>query len=187
MEEPEVPAAPAEGQKPAAPEKLAARALNFTFEGGTVDCESLAVDPADGTVYLVSKPGRGAKACTVYGLPSPFPPAKAGQESPVARKLAELPIANPTAMDISPDGRRALVINLQSGFEFTRKAGETWKQAFARPARKITLPRRAQGEGACYGADGVTIYLTSETHKPGELCPLYIVPPAEPPPQNSPQ
>ncbi len=194
MEEPAVPAAPAADGKPAGPPAIPARALHFVFEGGPADCESVAVDQSDGTIYLVSKPGRGARASTVYSLPGPFPPAGAagggavppeppagatGEKALVARKVAEVQIADPTAMDISPDGRRALIVNLRGGFEFARRAGEAWKEAFAREPRTIRLPDRPQGEAACYGPDGLTIYLTSETRKPGELCPFYIVPPAK--------
>jgi len=65
-------------------------------------------------------------------------------------------------MDISPDGRRAILGTYGHAFEFCRGKDETWAEAFSRPPRELTVPRRRQGETICFGPDGRTIYLTSE-------------------------
>jgi hypothetical protein len=65
-------------------------------------------------------------------------------------------------MDISPDGRRAVVLTYRDAYEYSRGRNERWAEAFARKPAEIKLPRRAQGEAIAYGADGKTLYLTSE-------------------------
>jgi len=77
-------------------------------------------------------------------------------------------------MDISPDGRRAIVLTYADALEFVRRDGETWRQAFARRPRTIVMPRRRQGEAICYGPDGRTLYLTSE-HTPTPLLEVPVI------------
>jgi len=142
--------------------------IPFVYEDGPRDCEALAVDPANGTIYLISKT-RDAN-CTVYSLPWP-----AGEAGTVltARSAAKQKIAKTTAMDISPDGSRAIVLTYGEAYEFVRGESETWSEAFARKGRFVAMPGRKQGEAICYGADGITLYLTSE----GEFRPLWEKPP----------
>jgi len=131
--------------------------INFKYEDGPHNCESIAVDPTDRTIYLVSKVGGGE--CKVYSLAWP----KRSQKGPhVARPVATLKIPTTTAMDISSDGLRAVVLTYGPAFEYARRVTETWTQGFARPGRRIAMPPRAQGESICYGPDGKTLYLTSE-------------------------
>jgi len=150
-----------------------AQKISFKYEDGPHNCESVGVDPTDQTIYLVSKVG--GKECKVYSLAWP----KRGQAGPhVARAVATLKIPTTTAMDISPDGLRAIVLTYGPAFEYMRGPGETWAQGFARPGRSVPMPRRVQGESICYGPDGKTLYLTSECKgkDPANPAPLLEVP-----------
>ena len=80
----------------------------------------------------------------------------------VAQPIGSIKLWWPTAMDISPDGLRAVVLTYGDAFEYVRGPKETWAAAFARVPRRISVPMRKQGESICYGADGKTLYLTSE-------------------------
>ena len=131
--------------------------INFKYEDGPHNCESVAVDATDRTIYLVSK--AGGRECKVYSLAWPKRSQKAAH---LARAVATLKIPTTTAMDISPDGLRAVVLTYGPAFEYARLPTETWAQGFARPGRSIAMPPRAQGESICYGQDGKTLYLTSE-------------------------
>jgi hypothetical protein len=131
--------------------------LDFSYEDGAHDCESVGVDPVRREILLVSKERDGT--CTVYVLPLPD---KKTPPRAVAKKVAEITIPAASAMDLSPDGLRALVLTPRHAYEFTRLTNEDWRQGFARPPRVIKMPARARGESVCYGPDGVTIYLTSE-------------------------
>ena len=140
---------------PATPAARLVRTLRFTYEDGPHDCESVAVDAIRRTIYLVTKRPK----CAVYELPIPAKPAVGVL---TAKRIAMLPTGWFTAMDLSPDGLRAVLLTYGDALEFVRKPSETWAQAFAREPRILAMPRRAQKKSICYGADGKTLYLTSE-------------------------
>ncbi len=101
--------------------------LEFTYEDGPHDCEAVAVDPRGRKIYLLSKPL--LPVCKVYELPLP---EKQPKEMLTARAVGTVRIFLPTGMDISPDGRRAVICNYSEAFQYTRGAGETWADAFGR-------------------------------------------------------
>ena len=155
------------------PDTKRADVVAFTYEDGPRDCESVAIDPQTRCVYLVSK--ELLPPCKVYELP--LPRELQGARRPlVAKPIAELRIPLATGMDISPDGRRAVIVTYGSAFEYSRKDGELWKDAFARAPRVIPMPPRPQGESICYGPDGKSLYLTSEVPGGKGKMPLFEVP-----------
>ena len=158
-------------------------AVPFIYEDGPHNCESVAVDPTGHTIYLIGK--EKGTGCKVYRLAWPI---ERVTQPLTARTVATLEIPQVTGMDISPDGRRAIVLTYTDAYEYARGANETWDKAFARKGRRLPMPMRRQGESICYGLDGKTLYLTSE----GKEQPLWEVPvapgsatalhsPAEPP------
>jgi len=147
------------------------RTIPFVYEHGPHDCEAVCVDPADKTVYLITK--TVDRPCRVYALKWPSEHGRPATKPLVARAVAQLPLTMVTAMDMAPDGRRAIVLTYLAACEYVRREGETWAAAFARPPRLVPVPLRKQGEAICYGADGKTLYLTSE----GKFSPLIEVGP----------
>ncbi len=131
--------------------------MHFAYEDDHRNCEGLAVDPTGKTILLVSK--ETGSACYVYALDWPKNNPK---KATTARKIATLKIPPATALDVSPDGRRAVVLTYANAYEYTRRPKEDWAAAFARRPSEIALPPRLQGEAICYGPDGKTLYLTSE-------------------------
>jgi hypothetical protein len=106
----------------------------------------------------------------VYQLPLP---GKESTSTLVAEAIARLDLPTVVAMDISPDGRRAVVLSDEANaYEYSRKGDQTWEAAFEATPVTLKMPPRKQGESICYGADGRTLYLTSE----GERQPLWEVP-----------
>jgi hypothetical protein len=130
--------------------------INFSYENGPHNCESVAVDPTESTIFFSSKE---PKQSTVYSMPIP---AEGSKEPNIAKAIATLKLSYTTAMDISPDGKRAVILTYGDAYEFAKSKGETWAQAFSREPRIIKAPPRKQGEAICYGPDGKTLYLTSE-------------------------
>ncbi len=129
----------------------------FSFADDHRDCEAVAVDTVADCVYLATKQKK--EDTLVYELPW----AKIKPKTAVpAQRIATLDIPPATAMDISPDGRRMVILTYGHAYEYQRAENEPWQQALTRPARKIVLPERIQGESICYGIDGNTLYLTSE-------------------------
>jgi hypothetical protein len=131
--------------------------IRFRYEDGSHNCESVAIDPRTRTIYLVSKVGGGT--CKAYALGWP---TRSGTHDVVAKPVATLKIPTATAMDISPDGLRAVVLTYGSAYEYVRRPKEGWAEGFARAPRAVPMPPRVQGESLCYGRDGKTLYLTSE-------------------------
>ena len=130
--------------------------VRFTYEDGPRDCEAVAVDGTDGKIYLVEKKIAGEAG--VYELELP---REAGALL-TARRIATVAIGAVTAMDISHDGRRAVLGTYGPAYEFYRGHDEDWPRAFGRAPRRLPMPPRRQGESICYSADGSAIYLTSE-------------------------
>lgn len=142
---------PAVGQVPVV------QIMHYSYEDDHRNCEGLAVDPTSKTILLVTK--EKDSTCYVYALAWPKNNPK---KATVARKIATLKIPPATAMDVSPDGRRAVVLTYRNAYEYTRGPNEDWAAAFSRRPCEVALPERIQGESICYGTDGKTLYLTSE-------------------------
>ncbi len=131
--------------------------IPYSYEDDHRNCEAMAVDPTDRTILLVAK--RRKSKCRVYALAWPKNDPKRATS---AREIAKLKIPSVTAMDVSPDGRRAVVLTYGNAYEYTRGPKEDWSTAFSRRPASIAIPKRKQGESICYGPDGKTLYLTSE-------------------------
>jgi hypothetical protein len=134
------------------------KTMRFSYEDGPHNCEAVMVDPIDKTVILVTKVLLGE--CGVYTLSM-----KEAIDARYAKKLTSLRIAIVTGGDISPDGRRMVLVTMGPAYEYHRLPGESWKSAMTREPREIALPPRYQGESICYGPDGKTIYVGSEGEK----------------------
>lgn len=141
--------------------------IPFRYPDGTHNCEAVAVDPTTGKVYLTTK--EEVQSTKIYELTLPADPPAAPLE---ARLVARLDVRLAAAMDISPDGRRAMLLTDRAAFEFSRGADEDWPTAFNRSPCRLTTPPRQNGESICYGDDGKTLYLTSE----GRGEPLWEIP-----------
>ena len=136
--------------------------LTFRYPDGPHNCEAVGVDPNARQILLVSK-SRGSDGA-VYALPLALEPA---EQTVVAEKLGDLSLANVTAMDVAPDGSRAVVLTYRRVYEFFRRPGESWADAFARDPRAIAVLPLGQWEAVCYVRDGETVYLTREgVHAP---------------------
>ncbi len=142
------------------------RVLQFQFPDGPRNCEAVGFDPTTQNAYLASKEKRHG----VYLYQAPLarlldeePPTMPLDQSITEAKLVgsmELP---PVAgMDISSDGRRAVLLADDAAFAFERLDHEGWPEAFSRAPARLELPPRKNGESICYGSDGRSLYLTSE-------------------------
>ena len=139
--------------------------IDFTFADGPRDCEAVAVDTTGRKIILVNKrtepPG-------VYELP-----LRPGQHS-VARKIGvtetratglTLPVAfrnQPTGMDISEDGKMAVIVTYHGTFLFPRKPDEEWSDAFARKPESLGPHALLQAEAVTFTKDAKRIFAVSE-------------------------
>jgi len=137
------------------------------INGAARDWEDMAAFTKNNKHYLlladVGDNSRKRKTSTLYII----------KKKLVAKPIANLPILWTTAMDISPDGLRAVVLTYGCAYEYARKPGESWKKTFNRKGLVVNVPARKQGESICYGPDGKSLYLTSEKLP----TPLFLVSP----------
>lgn len=130
--------------------------VRLRYSTGPINCEAVGVDAVSGKLLLVEK--KRWITCRVFMADLP----KDGDKELIAKPIGKIGVPIVTAMDISPDGKRAIVLTLGQAFEFSRAENETWQDAIAKKPRTIDMPARKQGETICYGANGRDLYLTSE-------------------------
>lgn len=158
------PALPSEGQ--AISGKIPVEwEIEFTFEGGSRDCESVAVDAEGEKIILVSKRTRPPE---VYELPlRPKKKRSVAQRIGTTRTIA--PALNfisyqnqPTGLDISSDGAAATIVTYYGVFLFPKAKGKKWSDAFAAQPLRIGSHKLAQAESVAFSKDGKSIYCVSE-------------------------
>lgn len=148
----------------------AAWKIDFRYEDGPRDCESVAVDTTSGKILLLSK---RTDPPALYELPL-VPGTRAPQ---TAKRIGEtraerpggtlLPFGNqPTGMDISPGTTRAAIVTYHGWFLVERGDGETWGDAFGRGAVWQGEHRLPQSESIAFSRDGTEVLLTSEGKHP---------------------
>ena len=142
--------------RPAAAAATVHAVFQFRYANGPRDCEAVGVDASANKVLLVSKSLVGP---TAFELDLPAEPTDA---TLVAKPLARLALPAVTAMDVSADGRHAVVMNYVEAHVYDRADGESWRVALRRPPRVIKLPHLRQAEAICYGRDSATLYVTGE-------------------------
>lgn len=163
-----------EPKLPAAGKKLddkvtAAWHIEFRYEDGPRDCESVAVDVVDEKIILISK---RSKPPEVYELPLRAS-ASAKRGVSIARKIGVtavdspvgslIPFANqPTGLDFSRDRSHAAVVTYYGVFLFPRHAEETWAQALARKPISLGPHGLGQAESIAFSRDGNFIHTISE-------------------------
>ena len=69
-------------------------------------------------------------------------------------------------MDISPDGKRLVVLGGVHAFEYVRGDKERWTNALTRVPRRYALPKLEQPEAIAYDREGTAILVTSEGQHP---------------------
>lgn len=160
--------------------------LDFRYGDGPRDCEAIAIDPADHSVLLLTKRENPKR---LYRLPLPTgkPPVGVavaellGEVKTLPQPTALDHISNPvqanffgqpTAMDLSPDGRSVLVLTYKQALRWQRSEGQRWLDAMAAVPEIIPLPFLRQAEALAVAADGQSMFVSSE----GAGAPLVRVP-----------
>lgn len=135
------------------------RATQFVFDDGARDCESVAVDTDRREILLIAKSKSQPLDCGIYRIPLNL---QKGASAAQAEKLGTIDLRSATAMDISPDNTRMIVVSSSRGMIIERTADESWGDASQREARVIQLPPQKQGETVCFTEDRDVVLLTSE-------------------------
>lgn len=129
------------------------------------DTECLFVHPVSGDMYVVTKRrSDGGVTARVYKLPAAginwYSTSVYVLE--FVKDLSGVIDNMTTAGDVDADGRRVVIRNYASAFEFNLPAGEPFDVIFDQVPLAISLLGEIQGEGICYARDGGDLIATSE-------------------------
>jgi hypothetical protein len=147
--------------------------INYRYEDGPRDCEGVAVDSNSQSILLLSK---RENPPAIYQLPLRKP--KPGEVLTAKRlgPLAPLPLppktrphpyaTQPTALDISADGKLAAVLTNRGVYLFRRSPKESWAQTFAKAPEILGAHGLSQAEALAFTPDSKNILVTSEGKRP---------------------
>ena len=149
--------------------------LELSYPDGPRDCESMAYDPIDNRILLLTKRDKPPRLYSV-DLESALTQQKAELTFLGPTTLLRPPtpadraqfggrtdfISQPTGYDISADGSEAVVITYRSLYRYHRKPGEDWLSAMQRKPTEVVGPPAVQNEAISYSIDGKSIYVTTE-------------------------
>lgn len=146
----------------------------LAFEDGPHNAETLLVDPADGTLFVVTKDA-GGKSGVYAAAPGPLP------EGPgTLRRVADLDLRRfvrpgasllTTGGDIAPDGSRLVIRTYDTAYEWRLGPMSVAAALDAEPL-PIPLPQTVQGEAITYTLDSESLATSSE----GRLAPVHLIP-----------
>jgi hypothetical protein len=163
----------------AAPKKIDVLwTLEFRYDDGPRDCEAVAVDAARREILLLTKRDLPAR---LYVLELPGKKGPQSAKTVVARFSTEvfnIPqptaeeasdrfpfgawLAQPTALDVEPDGSAALVLTYGNVYRFAKAPSESWRAAFRRIPERVRIPALRQAEALGFVPGGASFMLTSE-------------------------
>jgi len=149
--------------------------IEYVYADGPRDCEGAAVDVHRREILLLTKRDDPP---VLYSLPLTFSQSDKVQTArlearlgripkPTAEDLREDPLygrfgSQPTAMDISPDGKIVAVLTYKRPYLFYRQENESWPLVFDRPPIPLDMPRMRQAEAMSFNTDGTSLIVTSE-------------------------
>jgi hypothetical protein len=110
---------------------------------------------------LVPGTARGIQTAEFLGAVTSIPPPTR-EERKRKGYFAGDHLEDPTALDISADGRRAVIVTYQAAYLYARARGQSWLEALNRAPRIIPLPPFEQIEAGTISADGRWLYVASE-------------------------
>ena len=162
--------------------------IKFTYEDGPRDSESVAVDPKHKKILIVTKrkwPPQlyelrldmlsedrvhvARRLTTIDHIPEPS--AEDIDKDPRFGRFA----SQPTAMDLSPIRRWAVVLSYKNAYLFSVHPEADWQTVFQQVPQTVELPRLRQAEAINFSADNTALFVTSE-QRPSPLLRLNRIP-----------
>jgi len=149
--------------------------LTARWPDGPRDAESIAVDPASRTIYLLAKRRVPAQ---LFALPLEPPAAPdevrtirqigivPGIPQPTEEEIASSPeigrwLGQPTAMDRRADGS-FVVLTYRDAYLFLARPGDDAAMTLRRQPLRLGVPPLPQAEAVAFSRDGRAIYATTE-------------------------
>jgi len=152
--------------------------IKFHYPDGPHDTEAVAVDVAGERVLLLTKRDLPP---VLYAVPL----RPDGDDTVTAERLGEIKSLprpsrqdrenakftkdwhwQPTAMDLSPDGRLAVILTYRAVYVYRLAPGRTLYQSLSGQAYALGLGNFPHAESAAFSADSQSIFVTLEGHHP---------------------
>ena len=135
--------------------------INFKYADGPRNCEAISFDMANRQIIIFEKVY--VEQDNVPGIYLLDLPEELNDDILTARRIAELPVKNITAMDISSDKRRIVARTYAEGLLFVRNEDQSWEEALKEnKPEAFALPFQRQGEGVCFSQDETAVLCSSE-------------------------
>jgi hypothetical protein len=156
--------------------------ISVTYPDGPRDAESIAWDPVQNRLLILSKRDQPPRLYALDGdvalnereaalvflgevttlrEPTLSDQALFGQRTPW--------ISQPTAMSISPDGQKAALLTYRSVYLYDLPADDDWATGLETEPREIVGPARINEEAIVFKADGSALWISAE----GDAPPLF--------------
>ena len=147
--------------------------FDYRYPDGPKDAEAVAVDVENERVLVLTK--RQIPA-VLYELPlrpedderqvampvgTPMLPQPRRQDIQFAPKTKNW-WWQPTGMDLSNDGRAAVILTYRGVFYYLRRPGEAWIDALRRKPLALSTGDYGEAESVSFNADGTAIFITLE-------------------------
>lgn len=136
-----------------------ADAVVFKYPDTLHDAETLVVQPQSGTIYVLTKRMDGPSL--VFKVKPEFGSAV------VAEKVGEVSVpAVPNGLltggGAAPDGKKVVLCDYSAGYVLDLGASANFDDIWKQKPVPVDLGDRKQGESVTFGADGTSIFTTSE-------------------------
>jgi hypothetical protein len=132
----------------------------FTYPGGSQNCETMLVDWASGTPYLVEKVGTTTPRVHRFPMPLDTAWTSGNPVALTAVTAAGTFLSTLTGGDSSTDGRRIILRGYSGGREYALPAGSTFDDIFNQAGTAVTMPGGQQYEAVCY--TDTSLFTTTE-------------------------
>lgn len=158
--------------------------IDYSYPDGRYDAEGVAVDTAAEQILVLTKrdtppllfalpfsaasPSNLVTARQVGTLDQIPPPTDQDRRHRFGSLRSQ-----PTALDLSADGRMMVVLTYKHAYLFSRHADLSWPSALKQPPALLRLPLPEdhpdlrQREAICFARDDMSILVTSEGRHPG--------------------
>ncbi len=136
--------------------------IEFIYEDGARDAETLMVDPTTRDLFIVSK--REASNI-LYKLP--FPQDTVALDTAV--RVRVLPFTFSTAGDISQDGNEVLIKNYLNVYYWRKQGAESIEELLQNPPTRLNYTQEPQGEAIAFRVDGTSYLTISEIANASEV------------------
>ena len=149
--------------------------LKFYYADGPRDSEAVAVDPHRQKILIIAKRKWPPQLYELPLLPQPGKGVHVAQRlttidhipEPTDEDIRNDPrfgrfYSQPTAMDLSPNRRWAVVLTYKNAYLYPIVTQADWKTVFRQVPQTIMLPRLKQAEALSFGTDDAALFVTSE-------------------------